>query len=85
MIEASGLSFSYPHQQRAVLRQLNFSVRRGEIFGFLGPSGAGKSTTQKNFRWKGLGKTRISQICFIRIRSKRFIRWRLRWSKSLST
>ncbi len=24
---------------------LNFSVRRGEIFGFLGPNGAGKTTT----------------------------------------
>ena len=26
---------------------MDFSVERGEIFGFLGPSGAGKSTTQK--------------------------------------
>jgi len=26
---------------------MDFSVARGEIFGFLGPSGAGKSTTQK--------------------------------------
>jgi fluoroquinolone transport system ATP-binding protein len=26
---------------------MNFSIQRGEIFGFLGPSGAGKTTTQK--------------------------------------
>ena len=26
---------------------MDFTVARGEIFGFLGPSGAGKSTTQK--------------------------------------
>ena len=25
--------------------QISFSVRRGEIFGFLGPNGSGKSTT----------------------------------------
>jgi ABC-2 type transport system ATP-binding protein len=27
------------------IKDLNFSVRRGEIFGFLGPNGAGKTTT----------------------------------------
>jgi ABC-2 type transport system ATP-binding protein len=27
--------------------RLNFSVRRGEIFGFLGPNGAGKTTTMR--------------------------------------
>ncbi|SKW45203.1 antibiotic-transport ATP-binding protein ABC transporter [Mycobacteroides abscessus subsp. massiliense] len=26
---------------------MDFTVGRGEVFGFLGPSGAGKSTTQK--------------------------------------
>ncbi|PRC44679.1 ATP-binding protein, partial [Mycobacterium sp. ITM-2017-0098] len=29
------------------IRGMDFTVSRGEIFGFLGPSGAGKSTTQK--------------------------------------
>ena len=29
------------------MRNLRFSIDRGEIFGFLGPNGAGKSTTQK--------------------------------------
>lgn len=30
-----------------VLKRINFSVKEGEIFGFLGPSGAGKTTTIK--------------------------------------
>lgn len=29
------------------LRDLNFSVRRGEVLGFLGPNGAGKTTTMR--------------------------------------
>ncbi len=31
--------------QKAVLRDVTFEVRAGEIFGFLGPNGAGKTTT----------------------------------------
>jgi ABC-type multidrug transport system ATPase subunit len=31
--------------KRWAVRNLNLTVRRGEIFGFLGPNGAGKSTT----------------------------------------
>jgi len=27
---------------------LNFSVKKGEIFGYLGPNGAGKTTTIRN-------------------------------------
>lgn len=38
-----GLSF----KDKRVLRDLSFSVGRGEVFGFLGPSGAGKTTTIK--------------------------------------
>lgn len=46
MIEVKGLSFWYGSGDPAV-QDVSFTVRRGEIFGFLGPSGAGKSTTQK--------------------------------------
>lgn len=45
MIEVKNLNFSYGN--KVTLRDINFSVNKGEIFGFLGPSGAGKSTTQK--------------------------------------
>lgn len=30
---------------RTIIKDLTFSVRRGEIYGFLGPNGAGKTTT----------------------------------------
>jgi fluoroquinolone transport system ATP-binding protein len=46
IIETRSFHFSYPRADRAAVRDLTFSVERGEIFGFLGPSGAGKSTTQ---------------------------------------
>lgn len=51
MIEATGLRKSYKrgHGRKATpvdaVRGVDFSVQRGEIFGFLGPNGAGKSTT----------------------------------------
>ena len=47
MIRVANLSFTYAGTKKTAVRQLNFNVARGEIFGFLGPSGAGKSTTQK--------------------------------------
>lgn len=47
MIKAENLSYSYPKSTKSVLKNLNFEIDQGEIFGFLGPSGAGKSTTQK--------------------------------------
>lgn len=33
--------------KKAVLKNVSFSVKRGEIFGILGQSGAGKSTIGK--------------------------------------
>ena len=40
------LTYSYGKEKRA-LHGLTFTVKDGEIFGFLGPNGSGKSTTQK--------------------------------------
>jgi ABC-2 type transport system ATP-binding protein len=45
MIEVRNLSKHYG--DRPAIRELNFSVRKGEVVGFLGPNGAGKSTTMK--------------------------------------
>ncbi|HLJ43511.1 MAG TPA: hypothetical protein VKT12_04765, partial [Candidatus Binataceae bacterium] len=36
-IEVAGLSFSYG--DREALREVEFTIARGEIFGFLGPNG----------------------------------------------
>ncbi len=33
--------------RKEVLKDVSFSVRKGEVFGFLGPNGAGKTTTMK--------------------------------------
>jgi len=49
-IEIHGLSKVYrgkKWKRVMALRQLDLTVRSGEIFGFLGPNGAGKSTTIK--------------------------------------
>lgn len=45
MITTKDLAFSYTKEP--FVRDIDFSVKSGEIFGFLGPSGAGKSTIQK--------------------------------------
>ena len=47
MIEVKRLAFTYPGGKHPAVRDLDFAVEDGEIFGFLGPNGAGKSTTQK--------------------------------------
>jgi fluoroquinolone transport system ATP-binding protein len=47
VIRVRGLTFTYPKSTEPAVRGMDFTVGRGEIFGFLGPSGAGKSTTQK--------------------------------------
>jgi fluoroquinolone transport system ATP-binding protein len=47
MIEVENLNFTYPRNDQPTLKDLNFNIDNGEVFGFLGPSGAGKSTAQK--------------------------------------
>lgn len=47
MITVEKLFYRYPKNDEDTLKNINFNVRKGEIFGFLGPSGAGKSTLQK--------------------------------------
>lgn len=43
IIQTVGLSKTYG--DTVAVRQLNLSIRRGEVFGLLGPNGAGKTTT----------------------------------------
>ena len=43
MVDVDNLVKSYHH--KTVVKNVSFSVRRGEIFGVLGPNGAGKTTT----------------------------------------
>lgn len=45
MIEAKGLSKFYGHF--VAVKDLSFSIRKGEVVAFLGPNGAGKSTSMK--------------------------------------
>ncbi len=47
VIEVRGFTFTYPGAPGPAVCGMDFTVGRGEIFGFLGPSGAGKSTMQK--------------------------------------
>ena len=46
MINVEGLYHSYSHDKQYAVKDVHFTIPKGEVFGFLGPSGAGKSTTQ---------------------------------------
>lgn len=45
IIEVKNLTKAFSN--KVVLKDVNFSVKKGETFGFLGPSGSGKTTTIK--------------------------------------
>ncbi len=47
MLEISNLSKKYKNSKFYSVRNLSFTLKEGEIFGFLGKNGAGKSTTIK--------------------------------------
>lgn len=46
MITVKNLFHDYTGKGKFAVRDVSFSIKQGEIFGFLGPSGAGKSTVQ---------------------------------------
>ena len=45
MLEVNNLNKKFGNF--SAVKNLNFQIRRGEIFGFLGPNGAGKTTTMR--------------------------------------
>ncbi len=47
MINISNLNFTYLKSGKHAINGIDFSISKGEVFGFLGPSGAGKTTTQR--------------------------------------
>jgi len=47
MIKVKNLQFKYQKSKKEVIHKIDFTINKGEIFGFLGPSGAGKTTTQR--------------------------------------
>lgn len=47
MIDIKNLNFTYQKSKKHAVKDVTFSISKGEIFGFLGPSGAGKTTTQR--------------------------------------
>jgi fluoroquinolone transport system ATP-binding protein len=46
-ILVNDLHFRYTGRNEDAIKRISFSVKKGEIFGFLGPSGAGKTTVLK--------------------------------------
>ncbi len=69
MIEAAGLSKFY--RDFAAIRDVSFTVPRGQVAAFLGPNGAGKSTTMKiltGFLAPSAGTARVAGIDVVRDR-----------------
>jgi len=47
MIDIKKLDFTYQKSQKHAVKNIDFQINKGEVFGFLGPNGAGKTTTQR--------------------------------------
>ncbi|HVA09410.1 MAG TPA: ABC transporter ATP-binding protein [Acidimicrobiales bacterium] len=59
-ISVSGLTMHY--RQQEVVKGIDFTVQRGEVFAFLGPNGAGKTTTveiMEGFRSRSGGEVKV--------------------------
>ena len=63
VIEAKSLTKKFG--DFAATDNVNFAVKRGEIFGLLGPNGAGKSTTFKMMMWPAGADVRQGRWCWI--------------------
>ncbi|MGE7881726.1 ABC transporter ATP-binding protein [Bacillus sp. NPDC094077] len=59
LLKVENLSFSYPNKQK-VLKNVNLSIREGEIVALLGHNGAGKSTLAHSLI--GINKTKNAEI-----------------------
>ncbi|MCK5129512.1 MAG: ABC transporter ATP-binding protein [Clostridiales bacterium] len=47
MIGIKNLNFTYQKSKKHAIKGIDFTIEKGEVFGFLGPNGAGKTTTQR--------------------------------------
>ena len=84
LVEAAGLVKHYPPRDRhgsafTAVDGIDFTLRRGEAFGFLGPNGAGKSSTMRMIalRVAGHRRARCGSSAWTRARQGRQIRGRL--------
>ena len=63
ILSVNGLTKKYG--DRVAVHNLNFSIKEGEIFGFLGSNGAGKSTTMKMITGIANATAGDIVICFV--------------------
>ncbi|GAE29700.1 ABC transporter ATP-binding protein [Alkalihalobacillus hemicellulosilyticus] len=77
-IEFSHVSFRYPSTERKQLKDVNFTVERGETVGIVGKTGSGKSTLIKQLIREyplGEGEITISGVAIDQIPLDRLLSW----------